>query len=229
MCKKANYDGSDIESSKKFVICRNHEWVSDSGTSSETPRSGSSDQVLKGAELKAAMGVLKSNNYQLTGGHEDIVVSAGKTNPVKTGKDLSSDQYTKLVGIRLGPSLAHVKNISLDDLRKIASKLMICRCRSLKKVPLAEALVAYRAKEEQLAAAGLQDPINPTTGRVIRFNTCRYLNVMFGSVMKPKLANRGGRLTRRELEDKLRTDQNFAVSFLVEYNKRDEEAYGRLA
>ena len=85
------------------------------------------------------------------------------------------------------------------------------------------------AKEEQLAAAGLQDPINPTTGRVIRFNTCRYLNVMFGSVMKPKLANRGGRLTRRELEDKLRTDQNFAVSFLVEYNKRDEEAYGRLA
>ena len=98
MCKMANYDGSNRESSRKFVVCNQHKWshkqklfvpsTAPSGSSSLS-LSTSSNEMLEGDELKEAVEELRRRGHILTG-YKDIVVSASKTNPSKSGRNLSS-------------------------------------------------------------------------------------------------------------------------------------------
>ena len=56
---------------------------------------------------------------------------------------------------------------------------------------------------------------------VIRICNKRYLNVLFGQVIKFKLATCGASLTKAELQDKLSTDEEFHTNLLAEYNRED--------
>ena len=52
----------------------------------------------------------------------------------------------------------------------------------------------------------------------IRINNKRYLNVIFGEVVKPKLAERGKTLSKEELQEKICTDQDLHETVIDEYN-----------
>jgi hypothetical protein len=68
-------------------------------------------------------------------------------------------------------------------------------------------------------ANGIAEPIDPETGRKVTLNVKRFMNVLFGIVMKPQLANRGATLSKQDLDNKMRTDQILFTNALKEYNK----------
>ena len=78
--------------------------------------------------------------------YTDISVSAAATNKVENKKESA---LTKLRGVNLnGHPLATI-DIKLDDLRKLGAKFGIRGTRSMKKGPMADAIVDYLAKREQ--------------------------------------------------------------------------------
>ena len=108
-------------------------------------------------------------------------------------------------------------HIGLDHLRKFGMNFSIPASRSKSKQAMANALVTYRAGKEQQEVSGTLE-VTDKNNIPIRFNTKRYLNVLFSEVMKPQLARRGKSLNKQQLQDKLATDQEFFFGFLDKYN-----------
>ena len=72
---------------------------------------------------------------------------------------------------------------------------------------------------EQLDAQGLVDEYH-NNGNVVRICVKRCLNVLFGLVIKTKLAARGASLNHAQLQEKLSTNQEFHTDQLHEYNDK---------
>lgn len=94
---------------------------------------------------------------------------------------------------------------------------------------MADALVVHRAKKEQQALTGTLELTDSTTGALLRFVAERYLNVLFGTVMTSLLKFRGKTLTAMELQDRLKTDEDFHRKLIKEYNDSSNTAYGQNA
>ena len=90
---------------------------------------------------------------------------------------------------------------------------------------MADALVELRARKEGQVASGTIDEVDDA-GVPIRFNTKRFLNVLFGEKIKTFIATRGRVLTKQQLEDKLSTDQQLFEEFVDEYNDESVDPYG---
>lgn len=63
-------------------------------------------------------------------------------------------------------------------------------------------------------------------GNAIIFNAPRFLNVMFSDKMVPLIAQRGANLTKDDLENKKKVDQELFTTLIVEYNDDTNKAYG---
>ena len=86
-------------------------------------------------------------------------------------------------------------------------------------------IVQYRAGKEHQKVHGSLEVIIPGTDQVLVINVKRFMNVMFGSIIKPLIARRGQSLVRRQLEDEEKTDQGLCERIIVEYNS-DKLEYG---
>ena len=60
---------------------------------------------------------------------------------------------------------------------------------------------------------------------MVQINIKRYLNVLFSETTKLLLAERGKTLTKQQLQDKLRTDQEFHQTLITEYNVNNNPVY----
>jgi hypothetical protein len=116
-------------------------------------------------------------------------------------------------------------DINLDFLRKIAARLLLQGCRNMNKLPLCDALVTLFEKREK----GNENEPMTNEGIIIRWNNVRLLNVMFGTKMATRLASRGQLLDKDNLDNGIKIDKNLFLDFLVEYNDRSNEAYGKPA
>jgi hypothetical protein len=78
------------------------------------------------------------------------------------------------------------------------------------------------------AAAGLATVGNgtPVRGSIVK---TRLMNVIFSDLMVPKLVAAGGELSRADLDQGVKSGEVFWAEVVVEYNKRDVPAYGKLA
>ena len=102
-------------------------------------------------------------------------------------------------------------------------------CEEYVKKAVADALVVHRAKKGQQALTGTLELTDSTTGALLRFVAERYLNVLFGTVMTSLLKFRGKTLTAMELQDRLKTDEDFHRKLIKEYNDSSNTAYGQNA
>jgi len=153
--------------------------------------------------------------------HTDISVSAAATNKVDNKKDSA---LTKLRGIHLNGHLLATIDIKLDDLRKLGAKFGIRGTRSMKKGPMADAIVAYLARRERQQLNGTLEETG-SDGRPLRIDNIRLMNVLFGPVVLPLLKTRGQALTAAQLQDKERTDERFFRKVVTEYNDESNDAY----
>ena len=92
------------------------------------------------------------------------------------------------------------------------------RARSLNKQKLCEAIVDWKAEHDISVANGTAETVDPIMQRPLCINTKRFLNVIFGPVMKPELSTRGQALKAMELEDKKKTGEDLFTAVIVEYN-----------
>lgn len=146
--------------------------------------------------------------------YTDISVSAAATNKVENKADFA---LTKLRGIHLNGHLLATIDIRLDDLRKLGARFGIRGSRSMKKGPMADALVDYLARRE------LEE--TDSDGRPIRIDNIRFMNVLFCPNIFPLIKTRGQALTASQLQDKERTDETFFRAVVTEYNDESNEAY----
>lgn len=153
---------------------------------------------------------------------KDIIVSAGDSNLVSNRKD---SLRSRLIGIRriddgvecVVPTI----NIITDVLRNIGIGLKIPSSRTMNKIKLANAFVIMQAKMERLEIRGLVEEVDDD-GSPVRLCVKRYLNVLFGPVVKVKLATRGASLNKAQLQERLATDQEFHTELLHEYNNESK-------
>ncbi len=57
----------------------------------------------------------------------------------------------------------------------------------------------------------------------------RFINVIFGTIMLPQLAEHGRVLTAGDLKEGKKTDQDLFTNFLVQYNDADNQSYALYA
>ena len=127
---------------------------------------------------------------------EHIVVSAGETNLV-SGKSLEPENLTKLKGFMVTSQCILTVKIKTDHLKKWATKIGISGHRKLKKKRVCEEIVQYRARMEKQSIDGNLEVMVPGTNRVLVINNKRLVNVLFGSIIKPKYAARGKCLKKK--------------------------------
>ena len=137
----------------------------------------------------------------------DIIVLVRESNKVSNRKDTP---YSQLIGIkRIQDDFVKciVPTIDItDSLRVIGIGLKLLASHGINKIKLATVFVNSKAKKEQLHTQGLVDEYDDN-GNVVRICGKRYLNVLFGLVMKTKLKTRGALLNCAQFQKKLSTNQ----------------------
>jgi hypothetical protein len=93
---------------------------------------------------------------------------------------VSTDQsLTRLLGINVSGKLIPTLDINLDNLRKVAVRLSLRKCGTMRNIVLCNALVNLRERREYLND---NEPITDD-GNYLHFNYARYVNVdvVFGN------------------------------------------------
>jgi hypothetical protein len=102
-----------------------------------------------------------------------------------SGKKKYPSTLTKLVGFRgVGGKTIAIKIIAVAVIRKWSSGKITGLRKSTKKV-LTDAIVQYRAGKEHQQVHGSLEVTIPGTDQVLVINVKRFMNVMFGSIIKP--------------------------------------------
>ena len=151
-----------------------------------------------------------------------VIVSTLATNMAqkqKMGEPLKPSNSTRLQGFRINGVLLPTTKVTRDSLMKWAIGKGRSKARKLNKQELCEAIVGWKADHDIAIANGTAEIFDPVTQRLFWFNTKRFLNVIFGPIMKPKISMRGQALTAGELEDKKKTNQDLFTAFIMQYNK----------
>jgi hypothetical protein len=139
---------------------------------------------------------------------------------------VSADQsLTRLVGIDVGGKVIPTIDINLDSLHKIAARLSLRKCRTMRKIVLCDALVNLRERREYVND---NEPITDD-GNYLHFNYARYVNVVFGDNLAPQFACLGQLLDKDDLDDGVTIDEKLYLDFLKEYNDESNEAYNKAA
>lgn len=149
---------------------------------------------------------------------------------------LQSGMKTKLTGMDMGGPgrfvLAVHLNVSM--LRKIATKLGITS-HNVIKPEIADCIIQkvgeLAGKVAKALADGEDIDVSAITlidekGSSIVFNLPWFLNVLFSDKMVPLVANWGLNLTKDDLENKKKVDQELFTILIVEYNDASNALYG---
>jgi hypothetical protein len=136
---------------------------------------------------------------------------------------------SRLQGFHIIGKLLPTASIVKDHLQRWAIRHSKRHARQLTKQPLCKAIVQWKADHDKSVADGIVELINPSTNFPLRFNMKRFVNVIFGHIMLPQLANRGRVLTAGDLKDGKKTDQDLFQLFLGEYNNKDNLSYSQHA
>jgi hypothetical protein len=113
----------------------------------------------------------------------------------------------KIVGVQDGDTVIPTQSIMLDQLWKMGSHFKLQGSR-------------HKSVERKLAIGTVD-----TNERLIQINIKRCLNVLFSKKTKPLLTERGATLSKQQLQDKLRTDQEFHQTLIIEYNDDNNPVY----
>ncbi len=97
--------------------------------------------------------------------------------------------------------------------------------RQMSKQPLYESIVQWKGEYDRCVANRTAKPINPYTNMPLHFNMKRFINVIFGTIILPQLAEHGRVLTAGDLKEGKKTDQDLFTYFLVQYNDADNRSY----
>ena len=178
-----------------------------------------------------------------------IIVSVQPVN--RCGR--SKTELSQLESITVGSMVVTPFQIQPDVLRKVCTKVgyKVVVPKGMKKPTkqmLCNGLVEYRGAQENLpasafgnaaaAASGGGDGAIATATKSVGgkskkpkvfINVQRLLNVIFSAEYKPKFEERGKSLTRKELENKDRVDQDIWVDVFVAYLDSDCNHYGKHA
>ena len=93
----------------------------------------------------------------------------------------------------------------------------------MNKQPLCEAIFRWKSEHDLRVSQGLDDEMtDPATSKIIKFNHKRFINVLFGDIMKPKMCLRGKSLKKRSLDDKKKTDEGLFKAFIEQYNDKNQ-------
>jgi len=159
---------------------------------------------------------------------DDIVVTTTRTNAVsrtKKGELLKSSNSTRLMGFCVDSVLIPTEKNVKDHLQQWAIRHNKRRARQMLMQPLCEAIVQWKGEHDKSVANGTAELIDPLTNMPLHFNIKRFINVIFGTIMLPQLAESGRVLTAGDLEDRKKTDQDLFTPFLVQYNDADNLSY----
>ncbi len=165
-----------------------------------------------------------TNNPIATCLWDDVIVTTSRTSStqkMKKGAPMKPENYTCLQGFRINGVLLPSMKLTRDALMRWAIGKGRSRAMSLNKQKLCEAIVDWKAEHDISVANGTAETVDPIMQRPLRINTKRFLNVIFGPVMKPKLSTCGQALTAMELEDKKKIDEDLFTAVIVEYNSRN--------
>lgn len=225
-CIECNYDKGDGDADvpKRFAICNNghdeylisHGYKQPNGweeTTVITDKTGLKDHIA-GCDWR------------------NVRATAGSTNPLTTtGQDPNNDEKnTKLKGFVI-PSVGFipVANANVDSLRAFLAKMKITGGRHGKKKYLADEIATKRGLFEQADAQGWADEfinnggkrngeVSMTSGNTVAINMKRYINVLTGNVMKPKIPDLNRKVSREGLENGDKMNEPFFRKFIREYN-----------
>ena len=161
---------------------------------------------------------------------DEIELTTTPVNPVKKvkkGLPSSSVKCTILKAI-----CSHsICNISVDLLRKFASKNSIPSLRSANRETIIEKIIEYKKKYELANLNGTVDEFYESIGNASSIvNKIRLINVVFGDVCRPMFAReRAFSLKKDELTQGLGSDEKLYRSFFDEYNNKFASDYSRNA
>ena len=156
---------------------------------------------------------------------DDVIVTTTPTNLIsKKKKSIGLDNGTRLQGFRVDGILLETKDLKKDDIMRWAIRQGKSGARNLNKLRMAEHIVDWKAEHDHQVASGSAVIRNPETGSIVKLNSKRFINVCFGDVIRPRLAQRGRTLTKKQLDDKTQLDQELFIDIIKEYN-RDAEEY----
>ena len=157
---------------------------------------------------------------------DDVVTTPEATNPTKKpkkGVSLDPKNATHVKGFNVGGELIPIVSLSKDHLQAWAIRKQKSGARRLNKQPLCEAIFRWKSEHDLRVSQGLDDEMtDPATSKIIKFNHKRFINVLFGDIMKPKMCLRGKSLKKRSLDDKKKTDEDLFKAFIEQYNDKNQ-------
>jgi hypothetical protein len=143
---------------------------------------------------------------------------------------------SKLRGLDMGgpEQFVFAQHLTVHMLRKVASKLGLTSHNVAKPV-IAEMIINKVGELEEKVAKAKEngEDIDVSTialvdekGRAVAINTPRFLNVLFSEKIIPLLANRGANLSKDDLENRTKVDQELFAAVITEYNDNSNVSYG---
>lgn len=155
---------------------------------------------------------------------EDVLLSATASNPLSTNR---KNVLTKLHSIKDIP----IGGIEVRSLKLFCTRVGIQGQRKKTKKDVCDAIVT--AKSDPLFvqtkdAVSVAKKEAPVVKRAT-INRRRLLNVLFGDVVRPKLATLGETLSREELDNGIKQNERFFTLVVEEYNKVGIVSYDKNA
>lgn len=156
---------------------------------------------------------------------------------------LSGDVKTKLKGLDMGSEdwFVLAGQLSVHMLRNIATAISLSG-HNLTRLVLANMIIDKvgglyndlskgRTVTAQAGGTSTDGDVDDVIvidgkGNAVVFNMPRFFNVLFSDKVAPLLANRGSNLTKDDLENKVKVDQELFSTVVEEYNEDTNVAYG---
>ena len=157
---------------------------------------------------------------------DDVIITKDACNIIANNR---KSQGTRLQSINKVSILA----IQLQHLRIFCTQVGIKGMRKKAKMDISNAIVEAKVsgsyvKLQQEAEDSMKRKIDAKNNNAT-MNRRRYINVLFGDVIRPKLATLGTPLERKDLDKGIKTDQLFHEAVLTEYNNESIIEYGQNA
>ncbi len=147
----------------------------------------------------------------------DVVVSPGATNQIGVSKNADKTRLESINGVL-------VKDCSTDSIRFFHSKYKAVgnKKEDKQKLNLCAGIVqCYVAYEEGTLQLDENGELIGKGGKRHSINKKRYINVLYSDIIRPRLEEKGRQLTKDELTEGIKQDENLHRAICGEYNKSE--------
>ena len=149
---------------------------------------------------------------------QHVCVSAAAENFVLGSKN-TPDNLTQLVGFLVEEELVKTAKILATDLRKWCAKNKVGTVRNATKKVVCDMIVKFHVQQKQRSISGEIVVTKEGISVHLKINEKRYLNVVWGEVMKGKLCSRGKALQVGQLNNNKKPHQKYCEDLIFEYNR----------